>query len=119
MFWRVIKVLNEQKIYKANYMQEIIIMPTKENLDRLEEHCRRSIKYDIGKRFREHEITLSLIYKYRQLESNNQKLIEKLEERIKQITSSKTFDYAGTEWQESWVVEELQEILKIAKGEKE
>lgn len=52
------------------------------NLDRLEEHCKRSIRYDAGKRFREHEIVLELLDKYKQLETRDQKLIDKLEEDI-------------------------------------
>lgn len=49
------------------------------------------------------------------LESKQKKIIDKIEEEIKNITSDSQYNYVGTEWQQSWVVEELQEILEIIK----
>ena len=53
-----------EKIYKANYMQDPFEILTEENLQRLEKHCKKAIHYERGEIKREHEITLSLLYRY-------------------------------------------------------
>ncbi len=68
-------MLSKEEIYKTEYIQISVTMLTDENLTRLKEHCERSIKFDIGKRFREHEIVLELLGRYKQLETNKQKQI--------------------------------------------
>lgn len=39
-------------------------------------------------------------------------LVKKIKQSIKDITSREDYDYAGTEWLESEVVDYLQELLK-------
>lgn len=59
----------------------------------------------------------SILNYINKLEIKEKKTIDKIEEKIKNITSNPQYDYVGTEWREQEVVEELQEILKIIKGE--
>lgn len=64
------------------------------------------------------EITISLLYqKIDLLESNNQKLIEKLENYIKKLNENGYFDYLEERDLEK-TIEILKEILEILKGEK-
>ncbi len=53
-----------EKVYKASYMQNPFEILTKENLQRLEKHCKKAIHYERGEVKQEHEITLSLLYRY-------------------------------------------------------
>lgn len=118
-------MLSKEEIYKTNYMQIPCTMLTKKNLDRLEEHCKRSIRYDAGKRFREHEIVLELLDKYKQLETREQKLIDKLEEIVK---SKYIAIFEGdTEFEDDAIemktvkyikVSDIEEILSILKDNK-
>lgn len=55
---------NNEKLYKANYMQDPFNILTKENLDKLEKHCKRAIHYERKDGILEHQITLDLLYKY-------------------------------------------------------
>ncbi len=91
--------IENNKLYKANYMQNPFTLLTKENLDKLEEHCKKSIHFERGI---EHSVTLELLYKY-------EELVEKLEKDVenfkKQNADATLQDYS-------------QEILEIMKGEK-
>lgn len=51
-------------IYQANYMQNPFEILTEENLNRLEEHCKKAIRYERGELKKEHEVTLELLYEY-------------------------------------------------------
>lgn len=55
---------DEKKDYKADYMQDPCNILTKENLDRLEKHCKKAINYERGNIRKEHEVVLALLYKY-------------------------------------------------------
>lgn len=111
-------MLSKEEIYKANYMQLPCIMLTKENLDRLEEHCKRNIRYDAGKRFREHEIVLRLLDKYNQLETREQKLIDKLEEDIEKFNRKENVFMTQSSQINASLISYINEILSIVKGEK-
>lgn len=56
--------MNKEEIYKATYMQNPFDILTKENLDKLEKHCKKAIHYERGNLKEEHEIVLQLLYKY-------------------------------------------------------
>ncbi len=56
--------MSEEEKYKANYMQKPFDILTKENLDRLEKHCKKAIHYERGNIREEHQIVLQLIYEY-------------------------------------------------------
>ena len=73
---------NNMDIYKNNYMQNPFDILTKENLDRLEKHCKNSISYGNRSIKEEHEVTLALLYKYKD-STQKEKIREKINELIK------------------------------------
>ena len=75
-------MLSEDNLYKTSYMQNPFELLTGVNLNRLEEHCKRTIHFERGRLREEHEIVLELLYKYKQLETDKQNLINRLEETI-------------------------------------
>lgn len=98
---------NLHNLYKANYMQNPFDILTQENLERLENHCKKTIHYEKNNLKEEHEIVLELLYKYQDIKAKEQKLIEKLEKDIAENPDAKY-----TKWY-------LADCLKIVKGEKE
>lgn len=100
-------------------------------LANLREHCIKTMQFSNrnSNTYKEHELTLSSIdenislkYKIDQLESNNQKLIEKLEKDIVNITKSMhngkyLDDYRRCRLKAYKT--KTKEILEILKGEKE
>lgn len=111
----------EENYYKTEYQQIPVTMLTKENLDKLEEHCKKTIHIERGI---EHSVVLELLYKYRELETEKQNVIEKLEEKIEILeetldlceTDGKIAKYRIDDLQEE--IEDLKEILLLVKGEK-
>ncbi len=101
------EILNYE-VFKNKCLQQPISLLTKENLERLEQHCQRQLRHEVGQRLREHEMVLELLDRYKQLESDKQKLIEKLEEDVgnfkKQNADVTLQNYS-------------QEILEILRGE--
>lgn len=73
------KYKNCEIFYDRKYLQQPISILTKESLEILEECCIRSRKRDIGRRFREHEIVLELIYRYKELQKQNEKKDEMID----------------------------------------
>lgn len=97
-------------LYKADYMQNPFNILTQENLERLEKHCKKAIHYERGELKEEHEIVLELLYKYQDLESDKQNLINKLKDSISFVKTDKS--------KESKIkAEVLENVLKIVKGE--
>lgn len=78
--------IEEYELFKNKYLQQPISLLTKENLELLEQHCQKQLRHEVGQIIREHEIVLELLYRYKKLESREQKLIEKLEEDIREET---------------------------------
>lgn len=101
--------MDNYEIFKNKYLQQPITLLTKENLELLEKHCERQVRHEVGQRLREHEIVLELLYKYKELETDKQKTIEKLEELLKEIKQDGICGYDR----------DILEILKIVKGEKD
>lgn len=114
---------NLHNLYKSNYMQNPFNILTQENLERLEKHCKKAIHYEKGNLKEEHETVLELLYRYQELETNNKKLIEKLEEDMSKYKwALNEYDCTISDYKQSqavgaWIA--LQKILEIAKGEKE
>lgn len=112
--------IENYELFKNRYLQQPISLLTKENLDKLAEHCKKTVQFEKGI---EHSIILELLYRYDQLESNHQKLIEKLEERRKKNNNRYGQAIDDDEFPEMYeyrgVVTEDDYILKILKGEKE
>lgn len=75
--------MSEEEIeekYKAYYQQNPFDILTKENLDKLEKHCKKAIHYERGNIREEHQIVLQLIYAYQNSVSKDI-LREKINER--------------------------------------
>lgn len=108
--------IQETEELKTNDWEIPVTMLTKENLNKLEEHCKRTIHFEKGI---EHSVVLELLHKYRKIELREQKLIEKLEEDIEllEFAIKRTEDYYMR--QELKVeLRTIGEILEILKGEK-
>lgn len=73
--------MTDEDKYKRKYMQIQVEVLTKENLDRLEKHCKKAIHYERGNIREEHEVVLALLYKYLE----QQVLLEKQDNRIKEL----------------------------------
>lgn len=82
--------MSNYELFKATYMQNPFTLLTEENLDKLEEHCKKSIHFERGI---EHKVTLELLDRYRELESEKAKLIEKLEKILKRIMNLSFYHY--------------------------
>lgn len=71
--------------YRAEYMQNPFEILTEENLERLEKHCKKAIYNERGEIKREHEVTLELLYKYKEQNeeiTKQNKVINLMSEKI-------------------------------------
>jgi hypothetical protein len=68
------------KQFSCKYMQQPISFLTEENLDRLQQHCEKTIQYGNGRILEEHQVTLELIIRYRELQQELEKEKEKNKE---------------------------------------
>lgn len=60
-------------LYKAEYMQNPFDILTEDNLERLEKHCKKAIYYERGEIKKEHEVTLCLLYRYKEQQEQIEK----------------------------------------------
>lgn len=67
------------KQFSCKYLQQPISFLTEEKLDRLQQHCEKTIQYGNGRILEEHQVTLELIIRYRELQQE----LEKEKETIK------------------------------------
>ena len=65
------------KQFSCKYMQQPISFLTEENLDRLQQHCEKTVQYGNGRILEEHQVTLELIIRYRELQQELEKEKEK------------------------------------------
>lgn len=65
------------KQFSCKYMQQPISFLTEENLDRLQQHCEKTIQYGNGRILEEHQVTLELIIRYKELKQEIEKEKEK------------------------------------------
>ena len=107
----------EYELFKNNYLQQPISMLTEENLDKLKNHCEKTIHITNGRAREEHLIVLEVIDRYYQQQGQINGLKEKLEKDIKHFMreiklrpteNNSTIGACGY----------ASEILKIVKGEK-
>lgn len=99
--WKEDKKEEKYDIYKASYMQNPCNILTEENLNRLEEHCKKAIHYERGEIKREHEVILDLLYKYKeqqeQIEKQN-KIINLIEEDLCGLATAINEEYSVEEY---------------------
>ncbi len=82
--------INNNVNYTTEYMQDPVEILTEDNIKRLEEHYKKAIYYERRKK-KEHEITLCLLYEYREqlekIEKQN-KIIEKQNKIIDKMANN-------------------------------
>lgn len=72
--------IEEYKNFRNKYLQHPITFLTEENLDKLEDHCRKAIRYERGV---EHKVVLELLERYKEFLTKieaDKKRIEELKE---------------------------------------
>lgn len=79
-------------------MQNPFKILTEEKLNRLEEHCKKAIRYERGELKKEHEVTLELLYQYQKQEEEIVK-----QNKIINLMSEKIFE-EGIVWDNKEVV---------------
>ena len=78
------------KTFSCEYIQHPISFLIKENLDRLQQHCEKTIKYATGRVLEEHQTTLELIIRYKELQQELEKEKEKNKELLEQNKDMKS-----------------------------
>ena len=75
----------EYELFKNNLLQRPITFLTEENLDKLETHCRRAIRYERGV---EHQVVLELLERHKEHlaeREQDKKKIKELEKKNKHL----------------------------------
>lgn len=83
------------KQFSCKHIQQPISFLTEENLDRLQQHCEKTVQYGNGRILEEHQVTLELIIRYQNLKQELEKEKEKnkeLTERVLKLESDKFWD---------------------------
>lgn len=111
---------DKMDIYEADYMQIPVDILTKENLDRLERHCKISIRYRNKSIKEEHELILALLYKYQdsilKLKNRLYEIQALYEENLKKADLKKVEKIDGTIF-EGIRLEAKREILQELLGD--
>lgn len=107
----------EYEDFKNRYLQRPITFLTEENLDILEDHCRKAIRYERGV---EHKVVLELLERYKEFLTKieaDKKRIEELEV-LEDDLKDKRIVYVDTpEFEENYipkqkVLEEIDQVLE-------
>ena len=75
------------KQFSCKRMQQPISFLTEEDLNKLEQHCEKTIQYGNGRILEEHQVTLELIIRYRELQQELEKEKEKNKEYTMKINN--------------------------------
>ena len=97
------------KQFSCKYMQQPISFLTEENLDRLQQHCEKTIQYGNGRILEEHQVTLELIIRYRELQQELEKEKEKNKKAIDFINDKNNYFEDGENWQNILKIKEILE----------
>ncbi|OKZ59901.1 MAG: hypothetical protein BHV96_05440 [Clostridium sp. CAG:354_28_25] len=86
--------IEEYENFKNKHLQHPITFLTEENLDKLEDHCRKAIHYERGV---EHQVVLELLERYKEFlteREEDKKKIEELEDenRVQKHQIMQVFD---------------------------
>ena len=111
--------MSEADNFKNRYLQQPITFLTEENLDKLENHCKKAIHYERGV---EHQVVLELLERYKEFlaeREEDKKKIDKLEKENKEILNSKIgIDLSYNDYipkqKVKEVIKKIKEILDIA-----
>lgn len=75
------------KQFSCKHIQQPISFLTEENLDRLQQHCEKTVQYGNGRILEEHQVTLELIIRYKELKTELEKEKEKNKEYTMKINN--------------------------------
>lgn len=111
--------MSEADNFKNRYLQQPITFLTEENLDKLENHCKKAIHYERGV---EHQVVLELLERYKEFlaeREEDKKKIDKLKKENKEILNSKIgIDLSYNDYipkqKVKEVIKKIKEILDIA-----
>ena len=111
--------MSEADNFKNRYLQRPITFLTEENLDILEDHCRKAIRYERGV---EHKVVLELLERYKEFlaeREEDKKKIDKLKKENKEILNSKIgIDLSYNDYipkqKVKEVIKKIKEIIDIA-----
>ena len=111
--------------YAQNYLQIPVSFLTEENLDWLEQHCEKAIRYATRNELKEHQITLELIVRYKEMNKEIRDLKEnkedyipksKVREKIEELEEDYKEYENSNEWEifdeTKYAYELLQELLE-------
>ena len=110
---KMIPIDEWNKQFSCKYMQQPISFLTEENLDRLQQHCEKTIQYGNGRILEEHQVILELIIRYKELKTE----LEKEKKKNKEILSGniESFqEYFSEEFNKKFISKDkILEILGI------
>lgn len=109
--------IEEYKNFRNKYLQHPITFLTEENLDKLEDHCRKAINYERGV---EHKVVLELLERYKEFLTKIEKDKKRIEELevLEDDLKDKRIVYVDTpEFEENYipkqkVLEEIDQVLE-------
>lgn len=111
----------EYEDFKNRYLQRPITFLTEENLDKLENHCKKAIHYERGV---EHQVVLELLERYKEFlaeREEDKKKINKLEYCVEELKKyNKTISDRVVEYKKNRIPKQkVKEVLERAKKENE
>lgn len=112
--------MSEADNFKNRYLQQPITFLTEENLDKLENHCKKAIHYERGV---EHQVVLELLERYKEFlaeREEDKKKIDKLQV-LEDDLKDKRIVYVDTpEFEEKFITKQkVKEELERAEKENE
>lgn len=105
--------MSEADNFKNRYLQQPITFLTEENLDKLENHCKKAIHYERGV---EHQVVLELLERYKEFlaeREEDKKKINKLEYCVEELKKyNKTISDRVVEYKKNRIPKQkVKEIL--------
>lgn len=101
--------MSEADNFKNRYLQQPITFLTEENLDKLENHCKKAIHYERGV---EHQVVLELLERYKEFLAEREEDKKRIEELKEQLNT-----YKITEYETSKKIDNIEKIKKEAKND--
>lgn len=100
------------KQFSCKHIQQPISFLTEENLDRLQQHCEKTIQYGNGRLLEEHQVTLELIIRYRELKQELEKEKEK-NNKLQELYTGTLQDWCKEKEKNKELEKRLEEINNI------
>ena len=100
------------KQFSNKYMQQPISFLTEENLNKLEQHCEKTIQYGNGRILEEHQVTLELIIRYRGLQQELEKEKEKNKNKDKILRNIRE-EFLKYDWKNANPIQTYNQIKSL------